>query len=57
MLVTYLHISHKTRRMVVFESEDHTDAGILYVSKPAWEAMGRPEEVVVEVTPQSEYDN
>lgn len=53
MLNLFLTLVKKTRRMVRFEARNPED-GFLYIPKQAWEAMERPEYVVVEITPDEE---
>jgi len=53
MLSLFLVLVKKTRRMVRFETVRH--GGVLYIPKEAWDAMERPERVVVEITPDEEF--
>lgn len=53
MLNIYLTLAKKTRRMVRFEAASQEE-GILYIPKTAWDVMGRPNRVGVEVTPEKE---
>jgi hypothetical protein len=54
MLYISLSLAKTTRRMVRFEAGTNGRDGILYISKPVWDVMGRPNRVGVELTPEKE---
>jgi hypothetical protein len=46
MLALFLTAERKTRQFVIFKGE-----GILYLPAATWEAMDKPRDIIVEVTP------